>query len=69
MVGFNIDNVSDGRLDTPVTSQNEQGRKPLQSAPLGIGRPVPSQQRDQTRWSSFDTEWRHAKAVWGPKVH
>jgi hypothetical protein len=68
VVSFNIDNVSEGRLDTPATSQNEQERKPLQSAPLGIGRPVPSQQRDQ-RWSSFDTEGRHAKAVWGPKVH
>lgn len=69
VVGFNIDNVSVGRPDAAVTPQNEQGRKPLQSAPVGLVCPVAPQQRDQARWSILDTEWRHAKAVWGPKVH
>lgn len=69
VVGFNIDNVSVSQPDAPATPQNEQGRKRLQSAPVGIARPVPSEQRDQRRWSILDTEWRHAKAVWGPKVH
>ena len=69
MVGFNIDNVSVSRPDAPITSENAQGRRSLQSAPVGIPRPVPPQQLDQARWSIFDTEWRHAKAVWGPKVH
>jgi hypothetical protein len=69
VVAFNIDNVSVSRPDAPVTSENVQGRKSLQAAPVGIASPVPPQQLDQARWSNFDTEWRHAKAVWGPKVH
>jgi hypothetical protein len=69
VVGFNIDNVGVSRLDSPATSQNEQGQPSLQSAPVGIVCPVRPQQLDQARWSILDTEWRHAKAVWGPKVH
>lgn len=69
MVGFNIDNGSVSGLDAPVISQSEQGRKSLQAAPAGIAYPVRPQQLDQARWSILDTEWRHAKAVWGPKVH
>ena len=69
MVGFNIDNVDVSRLDSPATSQKEQGQPSLQSAPVGIACPVRPQQLDQARWSILDTEWRHAKAVWGPKVH
>ncbi len=69
MVGFNTDNVSESRPESPATSQNGQGHTPLQSSPVGIICPVRPQQLDQARWSILDTEWRHAKAVWGPKVH
>jgi hypothetical protein len=69
VVGFNIDNTGASRLNTPATPQNEQGHTALQSAPVGIPRPVFPQQRNQARWSILDTELRYGKAVWGPKVH
>ena len=69
MVGFNFDNASVNRPEAPATPENAQGRTSLQSVPVGIHRPVPPQQPDQALWSILDTEWRHAKAVWGPKVH
>jgi hypothetical protein len=69
VVAFNFDNEDVSRLDSPATSKNGQGRPSLQSAPVGIVCPVRPQKRDQARWSILDTEWRQAKAVWGPKVH
>jgi hypothetical protein len=69
VVAFNIDYVAVSRQNSPATSENGQGPSSLQSVPVGLPRPVRPQQLDQARWSILDTEWRRAKAVWGPKVH
>jgi RimJ/RimL family protein N-acetyltransferase len=75
VVDFAIDTVGVHRLDARAAVQNGRGNGVLPkigAAQEGVLRRSSlrnGQYHDQALWSILDSEWRQAKAVWGPKVH
>lgn len=68
MVDLAIDTTGGQRLERRETLRNV----PASAGPEGaLWRPFlnPGEYHDQALWSILDSEWRQAKAVWGPKVH
>ena len=68
MVDFDIDGGK--RLDAPTGDQPELRFElvpVVKESPRSISHG--GQYFDQAPWSILDTDWRQAKAVWGPKVH
>lgn len=68
MVDFYINDRT--RVDAQFGTHGERTVEPGRPAQPGV-RSVPhgGQYLDQALWSILDTDWRQAKAVWGPKVH
>jgi RimJ/RimL family protein N-acetyltransferase len=75
VVDFAIDTVGVHRLEARAAVQNGRGNGALRKVGAvqeGILRRSflkNGQYFDQALWSILDTDWRQAKAVWGPKVH
>lgn len=63
MVNFELSTIGVRRPDVPV------GRAPRSQRELNPSVLRSEQYFDQALWSILDTDWRQAKAVWGPKVH
>jgi len=75
VVDFAIDTIGVHRLEARAAVQNGRGNGALRKVGAvqeGILRRSflrNGQYLDQALWSILDTDWRQAKAVWGPKVH
>ena len=75
VVDFAIDTIGVHRLEARAAVQNGRGNGALrkigavQEAVLRRSFVRNGQYLDQVLWSILDTDWRRAKAVWGPKVH
>jgi RimJ/RimL family protein N-acetyltransferase len=75
VVDFAIDTLGVHRLEARAAVQNGRGNGALRKVGAvqeGILRRSflrNGQYLDQALWSILDTDWRQAKAVWGPKVH
>jgi RimJ/RimL family protein N-acetyltransferase len=75
VVDFAIDSIGVHRLEARAAVQNGRGNGALRkigAVQEGVLRRSflrDGQYLDQVLWSILDTEWRQAKAVWGPKVH
>ena len=75
VVDFAIDTIGVHRLEARAAVQNGRGTGALRKVGAvqeGILRRSflrNGQYLDQALWSILDTDWRQAKAVWGPKVH
>jgi RimJ/RimL family protein N-acetyltransferase len=75
VIDFAIDTVGVHRLEARAAVQNGRGNGALRKVGAvqeGILRRSflrNGQYLDQALWSILDTDWRQAKAVWGPKVH
>lgn len=75
VVDFAIDTIGVHRLEARAAVQNGRGNGALRKVGAvqeGILRRSflrNGQYHDQVIWSILDTDWRQAKAVWGPKVH
>lgn len=75
VVDFAIDTIGVHRLEARAAVQNGRGNGALRKVGAvqeGILRRSflrSGQYLDQALWSILDTDWRQAKAVWGPKVH
>jgi RimJ/RimL family protein N-acetyltransferase len=75
VVDFAIDSIGVHRLEARAAVQNGRGNGALrkigavQEAVLRRSFLRDGQYLDQVLWSILDTDWRQAKAVWGPKVH
>lgn len=75
VVDFAVDWIGVHRLEARAAVQNGRGNGALRKVGAvqeGILRRSfkrDGQYHDQILWSILDTEWRQAKAVWGPKVH
>jgi RimJ/RimL family protein N-acetyltransferase len=75
VVDFAVDTIGVRRLEARAAVQNGRGNGALRKVGAvqeGILRRSflrNGQYLDQALWSILDTEWRQAKAVWGPKVH
>lgn len=60
---FDFDSVDAARRDTSTAARDGRGKNAPQNPPYK------GHDLDQNPWSILDTDWRQAKAVWGPKVH
>jgi RimJ/RimL family protein N-acetyltransferase len=75
VVDFAIETIGVHRLEARAAVQNGRGNGALRKVGAvqeGVLRRSflrNGQLYDQALWSILDTEWRQAKAVWGPKVH
>ena len=75
VVDFAIDTIGVHRLEARAAVQNGRGNGALRKVGAvqeGVLRRSflrNGQYLDQALWSILETEWRQAKAVWGPKVH
>ena len=75
VVDFAIDTIGVHRLEARAAVQNGRGNGALRKVGAvqeGVLRRSflrSGQYFDQALWSILDTDWRQAKAVWGPKVH
>lgn len=75
VVDFAIDTIGVHRLEARAAVQNGRGNGALRKVGAvqeGVLRGSfvrHGQYLDQALWSILDTDWRQAKAVWGPKVH
>jgi RimJ/RimL family protein N-acetyltransferase len=75
VVDFAFDTIGVHRLEARAAVQNGRGNgalRKLGAAQEGVLRRSflrNGQYLDQALWSILDSEWRQAKAVWGPKVH
>lgn len=75
VVNFAFDAIGVHRLEARAAVQNGRGNgalRKLGAAQEGVLRRSflkDGQYLDQALWSILDSEWRQAKAVWGPKVH
>lgn len=75
VVDFAIDTVGVQRLEARAAVQNGRGNGALRKVGAvqeGVLRRSflrDGQYFDQALWSILDSDWRQAKAVWGPKVH
>jgi ribosomal-protein-alanine N-acetyltransferase len=75
VVDFAFDTVGVHRLEARAAVQNGRGNGALrkigavQEGVLRRSFVRNGQYLDQALWSILDTDWRQAKAVWGPKVH
>jgi [ribosomal protein S5]-alanine N-acetyltransferase len=75
VVDFAFDTIGVHRLEARAAVQNGRGNAALRKVGAvqeGVLRGSfvrNGQYLDQVLWSILDTEWRQAKAVWGPKVH
>jgi [ribosomal protein S5]-alanine N-acetyltransferase len=75
VVDFAIDTLGVHRLEARSAVQNGRGNgalRKLGACQEGVLRRSflkDGQYLDQALWSILDSEWRQAKAVWGPKVH
>ncbi len=75
VVDFAIDTIGVHRLEARAAVQNGRGNGALRKVGAvheGVLRRSflrNGQYLDQALWSILDTDWRQAKAVWGPKVH
>ena len=75
VVDFAIDTIGVHRLEARAAVQNGRGNGALrkigavQEGVLRRSFVKNGQYLDQALWSILDTDWRQAKAVWGPKVH
>jgi hypothetical protein len=71
VVNFELSTIGVRQPGLPVR-RAPQSQPELESRHVGVRRPSVhrhGQYFDQTPWSILDTDWRQAKAVWGPKVH
>jgi RimJ/RimL family protein N-acetyltransferase len=75
VVDFAIETIGVRRLEARAAVQNGRGNGALRKVGAvqeGILRRSflrNGHYLDQALWSILETEWRQAKAVWGPKVH
>jgi ribosomal-protein-alanine N-acetyltransferase len=75
VVSFVFDTVGVHRLEARAAVRNGRGNGALRKAGAvqeGVLRRSflrNERYHDQVLWSILDSEWRQAKAVWGPKVH
>ena len=75
VVDFAIDTLGVHRLEARSAVQNGRGNgalRKLGATQEGVLRRSflkDGHYLDQALWSILDSEWRQAKAVWGPKVH
>jgi RimJ/RimL family protein N-acetyltransferase len=75
VVDFAIDTIGVHRLEARAAVLNGRGNGALRKVGAvqeGVLRRSflrNGQYLDQALWSILDTDWRQAKAVWGPKVH
>lgn len=75
VVDFAIDTIGVHRLEARAAVQNGRGNGALRKVGAvqeGVLRRSflrNGHYHDQNLWSILDTDWRQAKAVWGPKVH
>ncbi|HEX6657462.1 MAG TPA: GNAT family N-acetyltransferase [Ilumatobacter sp.] len=75
VVDFAFETIGVHRLEARAAVQNGRGNGALRkigAVQEGILRRSflrNGQYLDQALWSILDTDWRQAKAVWGPKVH
>jgi len=75
VVDFAIDTIGVHRLEARAAVQNGRGNGALRKVGAvqeGVLRRSflrDGRYHDQILWSILDSEWRQAKAVWGPKVH
>ena len=75
VVDFAIDTIGVHRLEARAAVQNGRGNGALrkigavQEGVLRRSFVRRGEYLDQALWSILDTDWRQAKAVWGPKVH
>ena len=75
VVDFAIDTIGVHRHEARAAVQNGRGNGALRKVGAvheGVLRRSflrNGQYLDQALWSILDTDWRQAKAVWGPKVH
>jgi ribosomal-protein-alanine N-acetyltransferase len=75
VVDFAFDTIGVHRLEARAAVQNGRGNGALrkigavQEGTLRRSFLREGQYLDQALWSILDTDWRKAKAVWGPKVH
>jgi [ribosomal protein S5]-alanine N-acetyltransferase len=75
VVDFAFDTIGVHRLEARAAVQNGRGNGALrkigavQEGVLRRSFVRNGQYLDQALWSILDTDWRQAKAVWGPKVH
>jgi RimJ/RimL family protein N-acetyltransferase len=75
VVDFAFDTIGVHRLEARAAVQNGRGNGALRKVGAvqeGVLRRSflrNGQYLDQALWSILDTDWRQAKAVWGPKVH
>ena len=75
VVDFAFDTIGVHRLEARAAVQNARGNAALrkvgavQEGVLRSSFVRNGHYHDQVLWSILDTEWRQAKAVWGPKVH
>jgi RimJ/RimL family protein N-acetyltransferase len=75
VVDFAIDTIGVHRLEARAAVQNGRGNGALRKVGAvqeGVMRRSflrNGQYLDQALWSILDSDWRQAKAVWGPKVH
>jgi RimJ/RimL family protein N-acetyltransferase len=75
VVDFAFDTIGVHRLEARAAVQNGRGNGALrkvgavQEGTLRRSFLRNGEYLDQALWSILDTDWRKAKAVWGPKVH
>jgi RimJ/RimL family protein N-acetyltransferase len=75
VVDFAMNTIGVHRLEARAAVQNGRGNGALRKVGAvqeGVLRRSflrNGQYLDQALWSILDTDWRQAKAVWGPKVH
>jgi [ribosomal protein S5]-alanine N-acetyltransferase len=75
VVDFSFDTIGVHRLEARAAVQNGRGNGALRkigAVQEGVLRRSflrNGQYLDQSLWSILDSDWRQAKAVWGPKVH
>jgi ribosomal-protein-alanine N-acetyltransferase len=75
VVDFAFDSIGVHRLEARAAVQNGRGNGALrkvgavQEGVLRRSFMRNGQYLDQALWSILDSDWRQAKAVWGPKVH
>lgn len=75
VVDFAFDTIGVHRLEARAAVQNGRGNGALRkigAVQEGVLRRSflrNGQYLDQALWSILDSDWRQAKAVWGPKVH
>jgi [ribosomal protein S5]-alanine N-acetyltransferase len=75
VVDFAFDTIGVHRLEARAAVQNARGNAALrkvgavQEGVLRSSFVRNGHYHDQVLWSILETEWRQAKAVWGPKVH